>query len=55
MAVNTDLIKTIRYKTNLSFKDIKNAIEALNTDNEAEIIDYLKKQGVLKFSCQRRS
>ena len=52
MAVNTDLIKTIRYKTNLSFKDINNAINALNTDNEAEIIDYLKKQGVLKSAAK---
>ena len=35
---NIDLIKTIRYKTNLSFKDINNAIAELNTDNETEII-----------------
>jgi elongation factor Ts len=52
MSSNIELIKTIRYKTNLSFKDIKNAIEALNTDNEAEIIDYLKKQGVLKSAAK---
>ncbi len=52
MSSNIELIKTIRYKTNLSFKDIKNAIEALNTDNEVEIIDYLKKQGVLKSAAK---
>jgi elongation factor Ts len=50
---NIDLIKTIRYKTNLSFKDINNAIAELNTDNEAEIIAYLKKQGVLKSAAKQ--
>jgi elongation factor Ts len=52
MSVNTDLIKTIRYKTNLSFKDISNAIKTLNTENESEIIDFLKKQGILKSSAK---
>jgi elongation factor Ts len=50
---NIDLIKTIRYKTNLSFKDINNAIAELNTDNEVEIIAYLKKQGVLKSAAKQ--
>lgn len=52
MALNTELIKTIRYKTNLSFKDINNAISTLNSDNEDEIIAYLKKQGVLKSAAK---
>jgi elongation factor Ts len=52
MSVNTDLIKAIRYKTDLSFKDINNAIKALNSENEDEIIDYLKKQGVLKSAAK---
>ncbi len=49
---NVELIKTIRYKTNLSFKDINNAIATLNTENENEIISYLKKQGVLKSAAK---
>jgi elongation factor Ts len=49
---NVELIKTIRYKTNLSFKDINNAIATLNTDDENEIITYLKKQGVLKSAAK---
>ena len=49
---NIDLIKTIRYKTNLSFKDINNAIATLNTEDENEIISYLKKQGVLKSAAK---
>ncbi len=47
-----DLIKTIRYKTNLSFKDIKNAIDTLNTEDEDKIITYLKEQGVLKSAAK---
>jgi elongation factor Ts len=49
---NIDLIKTIRYKTNLSFKDIKNAIDTLGTDDETKIIGYLKEQGVLKSAAK---
>ena len=49
---NIDLIKTIRYKTNLSFKDINNAIATLNSEDENEIISYLKKQGVLKSAAK---
>jgi elongation factor Ts len=52
MSVNTDLIKAIRYKTDLSFKDINNAIKTLNTENEDEIIAYLKKQGILKSAAK---
>ena len=49
---NVELIKTIRYKTNLSFKDINNAIAELKTEDENEIITYLKKQGVLKSAAK---
>lgn len=52
MSSNIELIKAIRYKTDLSFKDINNAIKELNTDNEDEIITYLKKQGVLKSAAK---
>ncbi len=45
---NVELVKAIRYKTNLSFKDINNAINTLGTEDENAIVDYLKKQGILK-------
>jgi elongation factor Ts len=50
---NTDLIKSIRYKTNLSFSDISKAIAAVGGENEDEIITYLKKQGVLKSAAKQ--
>jgi elongation factor Ts len=50
---NVELVKAIRYKTNLSFKDINNAINALGTEDEAQIIDYLKKQGILKSAAKQ--
>jgi elongation factor Ts len=53
MTANIDLIKTIRYQTNLSFKDIKNAIDTLQTDDIAKIISYLKEQGVLKSAAKQ--
>jgi elongation factor Ts len=49
---NVELIKTIRYKTNLSFKDINNAINTLGTEDETQIVDYLKKQGILKSAAK---
>ena len=45
---NIELVKAIRFKTGLSFKDINKAIDTLNTTNEDEIITYLREQGILK-------
>jgi elongation factor Ts len=45
---NIELIKAIRYKTGLAIKDINKAIDTLNTNNEDEIIKYLREQGVIK-------
>lgn len=45
---NIETIKKIREITGLSFKDIKNAIDHLNTDDETKIITYLREQGSLK-------
>jgi elongation factor Ts len=42
-----ELIKHIREKTSLSFKDIKNAITAVGADEE-KVIKYLREQGALK-------
>lgn len=50
---NVELVKAIRYKTNLSFKDINNAIAAVGSEDETAIIDYLKKQGVLKSAAKQ--
>lgn len=46
--MSIDLIKSIREKTGLPLNSIKKAIEELDTQLEAEIIDHLRKQGVLK-------
>ncbi len=43
-----EIIKTIREKTGLSLKDIKNAVDHLQTEDEAKIIKYLREQGALK-------
>jgi elongation factor Ts len=45
---NIDLIKNIRELTGLSFKDIKNAIEHVASDDQDKIITYLREQGALK-------
>ena len=50
---NIELVKSIRYKTNLSFSDINKAIKALDSSNEDEIVAYLKKQGVLKSAAKQ--
>jgi elongation factor Ts len=50
---NVELVKAIRYKTNLSFKDINAAINAVGTEDEVAIIEYLKKQGVLKSAAKQ--
>jgi elongation factor Ts len=46
--MSIDLIKSIREKTGLPLNSIKKAIEELDTQIESEIIDHLRKQGVLK-------
>ncbi len=46
--MSISLIKTIREKTGLSFKDIKKAVDAMPEAGEDQIIDHLRKQGVLK-------
>ncbi len=43
-----ELIKSIRERTGLSLKDIKNAVAESNSKNEEEIIESLRKKGVLK-------
>jgi elongation factor Ts len=45
---NIDLIKNIREQTGLSFKDIKNAIDHVGSDDQEKIITYLREQGALK-------
>jgi len=46
---NIKVIKSIRAKTSLSFKDIKKAVEKLNTSDEDKIIKHLREQGSLKM------
>jgi len=43
-----ELIKAIREKTGLPLSDINKAIVATDSQDESVIIDYLRKQGVLK-------
>lgn len=50
---NIELIKAIRFKTGLPFKDIQKAIDALNSSNEDEIITYLREQGILKSQARQ--
>jgi elongation factor Ts len=50
---NIELVKAIRFKTGLPFKDINKAIDTLSSQNEEEIIDYLRKQGVLKSQARQ--
>lgn len=50
---NIDLIKSIRARTNLSFKDINKAIEALGVRDEEVIITHLREQGVLKAQARQ--
>ena len=49
---NLDLIKSIRARTNLSYKDINKAIDALTSTDENAIIYYLRQQGVLKAQAR---
>jgi elongation factor Ts len=46
--MSISLIKSIREKTNLSFKDIKKAVDSMPDADQEQIIDHLRKQGVLK-------
>jgi elongation factor Ts len=50
---NIDLIKSIRTRTNLSYKDITKAINELNSTDEDKIISYLREQGVLKAQARQ--
>jgi elongation factor Ts len=50
---NTDLIKSIRARTSLSFKDIAKAIDSLQTEDEDKIIAHLREQGVLKAQARQ--
>lgn len=43
-----ELIKKIREKTGLSFADIKKAVQNSGSTDEDKIVDFLRKQGVLK-------
>lgn len=47
-----DLIKSIRNRTNLSYRDIQKAINELQTDDEDKIISHLREQGVLKSQAR---
>jgi len=49
---NLELIKSIRTRTNLSYKDISKAIAALDSTDENQIIDYLRQQGILKSQAR---
>jgi elongation factor Ts len=46
--MSIEIIKTIREKTGLSLKDIKSAVDHLQTEDEQKIITYLREQGALK-------
>jgi elongation factor Ts len=50
--MSLDLIKSIRNRTNLSYSEIRKAIEELKTENEDEIISYLRERGVLKAQAR---
>ena len=50
--MSLELLKSIRGRTNLSYKDISKAIATLNSTNEEEIINYLRQQGVLKTQAR---
>lgn len=51
--MSIELIKSIRIKTGLPFKDIKKTIEKLGVSDEDQIITHLREQGLLK--AQSRS
>jgi elongation factor Ts len=51
--MSIDLIKSIRERTGLSLNEIKKAIIAMPAKAEDEIIDYLRKQGILKQQAKQ--
>jgi elongation factor Ts len=51
--MSIEIIKSIRNKTGLSFKDIKKAVEELKTTDEDAIITSLRKQGMLKTQSRQ--
>lgn len=51
--MSIQLVKSIRARTNLSYKEIQKAIEQLQTEDEEKIIDYLRQQGVLKAQARQ--
>jgi len=50
---NVDLIKSIRARTNLSYRDIHKAIEHLGVHDEEVIISYMREQGILKSQARQ--
>lgn len=50
---NIEIIKSIREKTGLSLKDIKKAVEELNTNDEQTVIKHLREQGALKAQARQ--
>lgn len=46
--MSIEIVKQVRTKTGLPLKDIKKAIETLQTDNVDDIIKYLREQGFIK-------
>lgn len=48
-----ETIKKIREITGLSLKDIKNAVEKLQTEDQDKIITYLREQGALKMQSRQ--
>jgi elongation factor Ts len=51
--MSIELIKSIRAKTGLPFKDIQKAIEHLESNDEEVIITHLREQGVLKQQARQ--
>jgi elongation factor Ts len=49
---NIEIIKSIRFKTGLSLKEISKAVESLNITDEDSIIKHLREQGVLKAQAR---
>ena len=50
--MSLDLVKSIRTRTGLSYKDILKAVNELGIQDEDKIIDHLRQQGVLKAQAK---
>lgn len=50
--MSLDLVKNIRTRTGLSYKDILKAVKELGVEDEEKIIDYLRQQGTLKAQAK---